>query len=101
MSKQNLDSFLSTFEASLESALACAEDGILFYEKIKLLEQKLLDASPEIVKQIERQSLDNEQIEKIKIIVLLIKKIELKSNAKLNWFSDLDKHLKRTLANEL
>ena len=101
MSKQNLDSFLSTFEASLESALACVEDGILFYEKIKLLEQKLLDASPEIVKQIERQSLDNEQIEKIKIIVLLIKKIELKSNAKLNWFSDLDKHLKRTLANEL
>lgn len=101
MSKQNLDSFLSTFEASLESVLACVEDGILFYEKIKLLEQKLLDASPEIVKQIERQSLDNEQIEKIKIIVLLIKKIELKSNAKLNWFSDLDKHLKRTLANEL
>ena len=81
--------------------MACVEDGILFYEKIKLLEQKLLDASPEIVKQIERQSLDNEQIEKIKIIVLLIKKIELKSNAKLNWFSDLDKHLKRTLANEL
>ena len=101
MSKLNLDSFLSTFEASLESVLACVEDGILFYEKIKLLEQKLLDASPEIVKQIERQSLDNEQIEKIKIIVLLIKKIELKSNAKLNWFSDLDKHLKRTLANEL
>ena len=101
MSKQNLDSFLSTFEASLESVLACVEDGILFYEKIKLLEQKLLDASPEIVKQIERQSLDNEQIEKIKIIVLLIKKIELKSNAKLNWFTDLDKHLKRTLANEL
>ena len=29
------------------------------------------------------------------------KKIELKSNAKLNWFTDLDKHLKRTLANEL
>ena len=101
MSKLNLDSFLSTFEASLESVLACVEDGILFYEKIKLLEQKLLDASPEIVKQIERQSLDNEQIEKIKIIVLLIKKIELKSNAKLNWFTDLDKHLKRTLANEL
>ena len=101
MSKQNLDSFLSTFEASLESVLACVEDGILFYEKIKLLEQKLLDASPEFVKQIERQSLDNEQIEKIKIIILLIKKIELKSNAKLNWFTDLDKHLKRTLANEL
>ena len=101
MSKQNLDSFLSAFEASLEGALACVEDGRLFYEKIKLLEQKLLDASPEIVKQIERQSLDNEQIEKIKIIVLLIKKIELKSNAKLNWFTDLDKHLKRTLANEL
>ena len=101
MSKQNLDSFLSTFEASLESVLTCVEDGILFYEKIKLLEQKLLDASPEIVKQIERKSLDNEQIEKIKIIVLLIKKIELKSNAKLKWFTDLDKHLKRTLANEL
>ena len=101
MSKQNLDSFLSAFEASLESALACVNDGTLFYEKIKLLEQKLLDASPEIVKQIEHQSLDYEQIEKIKIVVLLIKKIELKSNAKLNWFSDLDKHLKRTLANEL
>jgi len=101
MSKQNLDLFLSTFEASLESVLACVEDGILFYEKIKLLEQKLLDASPELVTQIEQQSLDDEQIEKIKIIVLLIKKIELKSNAKLNWFTDLDKHLKRTLANEL
>ena len=25
----------------------------------------------------------------------------IKSNAKLNWFTDLDKHLKRTLANEL
>ena len=75
MSKQNLDVFLSTFEASLESALACVEDGTLFYEKIKLLEQKLLDASPELVTQIEHQSLDNEQIEKIKIIVLLIKKL--------------------------
>ena len=101
MSKQNLDSFLSAFEASLEGALACLEDGRLFYEKIKLLEQKLLDASPDLVTQIEQQSLDDEQIEKIKIIVLLIKKIELKSNAKLNWFTDLDKHLKRTLANEL
>ena len=79
MSKQNLDSFLSTFEASLESALACVEDGKLFYEKIKLLEQKLLDASSEIVKQIEHQSLDDEQIEKIKIIILLIKRIELNS----------------------
>ena len=101
MSKKNLDSFLTTFEASLEGALACVEDGALFYEKIKLLEQKLLDASPELVTQIEHQSLDDEQIERIKIIVLLIKKIELKSNAKLNWFTDLDKHLKRTLANEL
>ena len=101
MSKQNLDSFLSAFEASLEGALACVEEGRLFYEKIKLLEQKLLDASPDLVTQIEQQSLDDEQIEKIKIIVLLIKKIELKSNAKLNWFTDLDKHLKRTLANEL
>ncbi len=101
MSKQNLDSFLSTFEASLESVLDCVEDGILFYEKIKLLEQQLLDASPELVTQIEHQSLDDEQIKKIKTIVLLIKKIELKSNAKLNWFTDLDKHLKRTLANEL
>jgi len=101
MSKQNLNYFLSTFEAGLESALACIENGTLFYEKIKLLEQKLLDASSEIVTQIEHQSLDDEQIEKIKIIVLLIKKIELKSNAKLNWFTDLDKHLKRTLANEL
>ncbi len=101
MSKQNLDSFLTTFEASLESALTCVEDGTLFYEKIKLLEQKLLDASPELITQIEHQSLDDEQIERIKIIVLLIKKIELKSNAKLNWFTDLDKHLKRTLANEL
>ena len=101
MSKQNLDSFLSTFEASLESALACVEDGTLFYEKIKLLEQKLLDASPELVTQIEHRSLNDEQIEKVKILIVLIKKIELKSNAKLNWFSDLDKHLKRTLANEL
>ena len=101
MSKQNLDSFLSAFEASLEGALACVEDGRLFYEKIKLLEQKLLDASPDLITQIEHQSLDEEQIKKIKTIVLLIKKMELKSNAKLNWFTDLDKHLKRTLANEL
>ena len=101
MSKQNLNSFLSTFEANLESAFACLDDGTLFYEKIKLLEQELLDASPELVTQIEHQSLDDEQIKKIETIVLLIKKIELKSNAKLNWFTDLDKHLKRTLANEL
>ena len=101
MSKQNLNSFLSTFEANLESALAWLDDGTLFYEKIKLLEQKLFDASPDIITQIEHQSLDDEQIKKIETIVLLIKKIELKSNAKLNWFTDLDKHLKRTLANEL
>ena len=92
---------MSTFEASLESALACVEDGTLFYEKLNSLEQKLLDASPEIVTQIEQRSLNDEQIEKIKLIIVLIKKIELKSNAKLNWFTDLDKHLKRTLANEL
>ena len=62
---------------------------------------RALDASPDLITQIEHQSLDEEQIKKIKTIVLLIKKIELKSNAKLNWFTDLDKHLKRTLANEL
>jgi len=101
MSKQNLDLFFSTFEEGLEGALACLEDGTRFYEKIKLLEHKLFDASPEILTHIEQKSLDDEQIEKIKLIIVLIKKIELKSNAKLNWFTDLDKHLKRTLANEL
>ena len=101
MSKQNLDLFFCTFEEGLEGALACVEDGTRFYEKIKFLEHKLLDASQEIVARIEQQSLNDEQIEKIKHIIVLIKRIELKSNAKLNWFTDLDKHLKRTLANEL
>ena len=59
MSKQNLDLFFSTFEEGLEGALACLEDGTRFYEKIKLLEQKLLDASPELVTQIENKSLDD------------------------------------------
>ena len=61
----------------------------------------LLEYSPDLVAQLENQSLTSNQIKKIKDIINLIKDLELKSNAKLNWFQDLDKHLKQTLANEI
>ena len=61
----------------------------------------LLEYSPDLVAQLENQSLTSNQIKKIKDIINLIKDLELKSNAKLNWFQDLDRHLKQTLANEI
>ena len=101
MSVKNLDVFLDTFGAELESASLCLENGKLFHDKIKLLEKMLLEYSPDLVAQLENQSLTSNQIKKIKEIINLIKDLELKSNAKLNWFQDLDKHLKQTLANEI
>ena len=101
MSKRNLDVVLDTFERDLESALSCLKDGQMFYEKVKLLEKSLLDASPKLVSYLEDGSIDTIQIEKIKNIIKLIETLELKSNAKLNWFQDLDKHLKRSLAKEV
>ena len=101
MSKRNLDVVLDTFERDLESALLCLKDGQMFYEKVKLLEKTLLDASPKLVSYLEDRSIDTVQIEKIKNIIKLIETLELKSNAKLNWFQDLDKHLKRSLAKEV
>lgn len=101
MSKRNLDVVLDTFERDLESALSCLKDGQMFYEKVKLLEKSLLDASPKLVSYLEDGSIDTVQIEKIKNIIKLIETLELKSNAKLNWFQDLDKHLKRSLAKEV
>ena len=37
MSVKNLDAFLDTFGAELESASLCLENGKLFHDKIKLL----------------------------------------------------------------
>ena len=101
MTKHNLDIFLETFKALLEGALLCVNDSNLFNEKIYEVEQALLDASPDLVFQLGQHSIESEQAEKINLIISLIQELELKSNAKLNWFQDLDKHLKRTLANEL
>ena len=101
MSKQNLDGFLDTFELDLESALSCLKDGKLFYKKIQLLEQNLLEASPSFIAQLEKKPIDTSQAKKIQNIINLIEILELKSNAKLNWFQDLDRHLKQTLENEL
>ncbi len=101
MSKQNLDVFLDTFELNLESALSCLNNGPLFYEKIKLLEQSLIESSPKLINQLEQESIDTPQVEKIKNIIKLIETLELQSNAKLNWFQDLDLHLKRSLAKEV
>ena len=101
MSVKNLDVFLDTFGAELGSVSLCLENGKLFHDKIKLLEKMLLEYSPDLVAQLENQSLTSNQIKKIKDIINLIKDLELKSNAKLNWFQDLDKHLKQTLANEI
>tara|TARA_B100001093_G_scaffold396244_1_gene383293 strand:+ start:585 stop:890 length:306 start_codon:yes stop_codon:yes gene_type:complete len=101
MPKQNLDVFLDTFKALLEGALSCLNDSKLFNEKIHAVEQSLLDASPELISQLGQHPIENEQAEKINTIISLIQELELKTNAKLNWFQDLDKHLKRTLANDI
>ena len=101
MTKRNLDVFLDTFKALLEGALLCLNDGKLFNEKIREVEQTLLDASPELVTQLGQNSIESDQVKKINFIISLIQELELKSNAKLNWFQDLDKHLKRTLANDI
>ncbi|MDC0970827.1 hypothetical protein OAS27_02210 [Alphaproteobacteria bacterium] len=101
MTERNLDVFLDTFKSLLEGALLCLNDGKLFNEKIHEIEQALLDASPELVSQLGQHSIETEQAKKIKFIISLIQELELKSNAKLNWFQGLDKHLKRTLANDI
>lgn len=101
MSKHNLDVFFDTFELNLESALACLENENLFNEKIKILEKNLLDASPNLIAEITMESLDNSQVEKIRGILRLLKTLELKTNAKLNWFHDLDQHLKQSLEKEI
>ena len=101
MGEQQIDVFLNTFRLLLEGALLCLNDGKVFNEKINEIEQCLLDASPSLVSQLGRQSFNFEEAEKIRTIIVLIKELELKSNAKLNWFQDLDKHLKRTLANDI
>ena len=100
MSEHNLDVFFDTFESNLESALLCLENENLFNEKIKVLEKNLLDASPNLIEEIQIESLDNFQIEKIRGILKLLKTLELKTNARLNWFQDLDQHLKQSLAKE-
>ena len=101
MTKQNLDVFLDSFKAHLEGALLCLNDGNLFNEKIHAVEQSLLDASPDLISRLGQHSIENEQIEKINSILRLIQELEKKSNAELNWFQDLNKHLKRTLANDI
>ena len=101
MSEHNLDVFFDTFESNLESALLCLENENLFNEKIKVLEKNLLDASPELIAEIKMESLDNSQVERIRGILRLLKTLELKTNAKLNWFQDLDQHLKQSLAKEI
>ena len=100
MSEHNLDVFFDTFEANLESALSCLENENLFNQKIKVLEKNLLDASPNLIEEIQIESLDNFQIEKIRGILKLLKTLELKTNARLNWFQDLDQHLRQSLAKE-
>ena len=101
MSENNLDVFFDTFESNLESALLCLENENLFNDKIKILEKILLDASPELIAEIQTEALDNSQVEKIRGILRLLKTLELKTNAKLNWFQDLDQHLKQSLAKEI
>ena len=101
MSGNNLDVFFDTFESNLESALLCLENENLFNDKIKILEKILLDASPELIAEIQTEALDNSQVEKIRGILRLLKTLELKTNAKLNWFQDLDQHLKQSLAKEI
>ena len=101
MSENNLDVFFDTFESNLESALLCLENENLFNEKIKVLEKNLLDASPNLIAEIQIESLDDSQVEKIRGILRLLKTLELKTNAKLNWFQDLDQHLKQSLAKEI
>ena len=101
MSEHNLDVFFDTFELNLESALSCLENEKLFNEKIKVLEKNLLDASPNLISEIQMVSLDNSQVEKIRGILRLLKTLELKTNAKLNWFQGLDQHLKQSLPKEI
>ena len=101
MSEDSLDVFFDTFESNLESALLCLENENLFNDKIKILEKILLDASPELIAEIQTEALDNSQVEKIRGILRLLKTLELKTNAKLNWFQDLDQHLKQSLEKEI
>ena len=101
MREEKIDVFLNTFRLLLEGALACLNNGKAFNQKINEIEQCLLNASPNLVSQLALQSIDIEQAEQIRTIIALLEELELKSNAKLDWFQDLDKHLKRTLANDI
>ena len=101
MADHNLDVFLNTFRLLLEGALSFLNDGKVFNQKIDEIEQCLIDASPNLISQLGQQAIDLEQAKKIKAIIVLIEELEFKSKAKLNWFEDLDKHLKRTLANDI
>ena len=101
MREEKIDVFLNTFRLLLEGALTCLNNGKVFNQKINEIEQCLLNASPNLVSQLAQKSIDIEQAEKIRTIIALIEELELKSNAKLDWFQDLDKHLKRTLANDI
>ena len=101
MREEKIDVFLNTFRLLLEGALTCLNNGKVFNQKINKIEQCLLNASPSLVTQLAQKSIDIEQAEKIRTIIALIEELELKSNAKLDWFQDLDKHLKRTLANDI
>lgn len=101
MREEKIDVFLNTFRLLLEGALTCLNNGKVFNRKINKIEQCLLNASPDLVSQLAQKSIDIEQAEKIRTIIALIEELELRSNAKLDWFQDLDKHLKRTLANDI
>ena len=78
MSEHNLDVFFGTFESNLESALSCLENENLFNEKIKVLEKNLLDASPNLIAEIQMESLDDSQVEKIRGILRLLKTLKQK-----------------------
>ena len=101
MSSASLDQFLDTFETSLEGVLSCLNDGRTLHQKITEIELNLLNSSPDLISQIKKYPLTPDQGEKIKKIISLINELQIGSNAKLNWFQDLDKHLKRTLANDI
>jgi hypothetical protein len=101
MSSTNLDEFLVTLETSLEGAFSCLNDGRALYQKIAEIELNLLNSSPDLISQIKNYPLTPDQGEKIKKIISLISELQIGSNAKLNWFQDLEKHLKRTLANDI
>ena len=58
MREEKIDVFLNTFRLLLEGALACLNNGKAFNQKINEIEQCLLNASPSLVSQLARQSID-------------------------------------------